>query len=152
MPQYKTSQYLSVVQLYELATDWWQLNPEQHQFVYGFIHDWDAFRSWLDEYSEPFEAYKAGGKARQETIAAYPEHYPLFVYAQWMRLQDGLLLNTLLSRYGYADACSKKGAYEQSADFFELLLAEAGHLNLLPPTGFDAGAEIAALNSYSQEN
>ena len=151
MSEYKTSKYLSIAQLYELADDWWRLDPEQHRFVSSFISDWDTFQSWLAKHSAPFAAYKAGGKSRQETIAAYPEHYPLFVYAQWLRLQDGLLLHTLLLRYGYADACSKKGALEPSADFFELLLDEAARLNLFPPTAFDAGAEMAALNRHSQK-
>jgi hypothetical protein len=62
-----------------------------------------------------------------------------------------LLLHTLLLRYGYADACSKKGALEPSADFFELLMDEAARLNLFPPTAFDAGAEMAALNRHSQK-
>lgn len=84
MSEYKTSKYLSIAQLYDLADDWWRLDPEQHRFVSGFISDWDTYQSWLAEHSAPFAAYKVGGKSRQETIAAYPEHYPLFVYAQWL--------------------------------------------------------------------
>lgn len=150
MSQYQTSQYLSVLKLFELSDDWWRLEPEQHQFVYKFISDWDAFQAWLAEHSAQFEAYKAGGKARKESIAAYPEHYPLFVYAQWLRLQDGLLLNTLLLRYGYADKCLKKGAYEQSADFLQLLLGEWRKLNIVPPTLADASAELALLKTPAQ--
>lgn len=152
MSKYQTSKYLSVVLNYELATDWWALDGEQHKFVYDFLHDWDRFEEWITEHKESFEAYKAGGKARQETIESYPEHYPIFVYAHWLHLQNGALLNTLLSRYGYANACSAKGAYEQAADFFELLLAEYRQLNILPPSAFDTNAELSVLREASSKD
>ena len=151
MEKYETSSYLSVALNYDLARDWWDLSDEQHHFVYEFVlHDWDNFENWLAEHKQSFEDYKSGGKSRQKTIKAYPEHYPLFVYAHWLHLQNGALLNSLLSQYGYAESCSRKGAYEEAADFFELLLGEYRKLHILPPSVFDAGAEAAALRKAAQ--
>ncbi len=150
MSKYQTSEYLSIGLNYNLAADWWALSSEQHDFVYSFLNDWDVFEAWLDEHNASFEAYKAGGKSRQQTITNHPEHYPLFVYAHWLHLQNGALLNTLLLQYGYVDVCSTKRAYEPAADFFELLLAEYQKLNIVPPSLFDVAAESNALNAHLQ--
>ncbi|MBR7002176.1 MAG: hypothetical protein IKI11_05935 [Neisseriaceae bacterium] len=141
MSKYKTSAYLSVALNFDLACDWWDLSEEQRSFVYDLLQDWDKFETWLEQHKDEFEDYKEGEKKRQKIIANHPDDYPLFVYAHWLHLQNGALLNTLLFRYDYGKICSQKGAYLQAADFFELLFEEYSKLSIIPPNIYDAAEE-----------
>lgn len=157
MTGYQTSTYLSVALNASLAENFWKLEEthlEQFHHLFNFLqeHGDSGYLQWLEQWRDQVDAYMDGGKSCQQVLKDHPEQIAFFRYAEWRQLQDGALVNTLLSRYGYAETCSQRGAYVQSVEFLEVLLRELSELSIYPPTVRDAYAEQEMLRGLGQQN